>query len=279
MLITDAQAHLWKADSPDRPWPEGGASYAHGHGDYTKEQLIDEMERAGVGRAVLVPPSFEGDRNDVCLEAAQAHPDRFAVMGRIALDDPASRELVPSWREQPGMLGFRLTFSRLNHRSWLSDGTADWLFAAAEEAGLPIMIFAPGSTEAVRAIAQRHPDLKLTIDHLGINTELRDEQIKGPIDEVITLASLPNVAVKASSLPAVVTEPYPYPSLHEQIRKVVDAFGPRRVFWGCDITRLPCTYRQGVTLFTEELDFLDDEQLEWIMGRGIETWLGWDVPR
>jgi L-fuconolactonase len=279
MLITDAQAHLWKADSPERPWPAGGASYAHGTEDYTAEMLLAEMEKAGVDRAVLVPPSFEGDRNDVCQAAAIAHPDRFAVMGRITLDDPASSDLVPSWRDQPGMLGFRLTFSRLNHRAWLEDGTADWLWAAAEKAGVPLMVFAPGSTEHIRSIAQRHPGLRLVIDHLGINTELRDDQIDGPIDEVVTLADLDNVAVKASSLPSVVTESYPFPSLHGRIEKVVDAFGPRRVFWGCDVTRLPCTYRQGVTLFTEELDFLGHDELEWIMGRGIEEWLGWDVTR
>ncbi len=33
------------------------------------------MGKAGVDRAILVPPSWEGDRNDVALEAAQAHPD------------------------------------------------------------------------------------------------------------------------------------------------------------------------------------------------------------
>lgn len=279
MLITDAQAHVWKADSPERPWPAGGADYAHGTDDYTDQMLIDEMEKAGVHRAVLVPPSFEGDYNDVCQQAAIDHPDRFAVMGRISLDDPASRELVSTWRDQPGMLGIRLTFSRLNHRAWLEDGTADWLWPAAEAAGVPLMVFAPGLVDKLRPIAQRHPGLRLVIDHVGIHTELRDDEIDGPINQTIGLADLDNVAVKLTSLPSVVTESYPFPSLHDRIARIVEAFGPERSFWGCDVTRLPCTYRQGVTLFTEELDFLDDRDLDWIMGRGIETWLGWDVPR
>ena len=43
---------------------------------------LKEMDAAGVARVVIVPPSWEGDRNDLALEAARLHPDRFAVMGR-----------------------------------------------------------------------------------------------------------------------------------------------------------------------------------------------------
>jgi hypothetical protein len=32
-----------------------------------------------------------------------------------------------------------------------------------------------------------------------------------------------------------------------------DAFGPARWSWGTDITRMPCPWRQCVTMFTEEL--------------------------
>ena len=35
-----------------------------------------------------------------------------------------------------------------------------------------------------------------------------------------------------------------------------DAFGPDRMFWGTDITRRPCSWRQCVTLFIEELHWL-----------------------
>jgi L-fuconolactonase len=54
-------------------------------------------------------------------------------------------------------------------------------------------------------------------------------------------------------------------------------YGPHRVFWGIDLTRLRGSYRQAVTLFTEELDFLSDIDTTWIMGRGIAEWLGWPL--
>jgi hypothetical protein len=46
------------------------------------------------------------------------------------------------------------------------------------------------------------------------------------------LARLPNVAVKASALPAYSSHDYPYYNLHPYLRRVFDAFGPRRMFWG-----------------------------------------------
>jgi len=62
------------------------------------------------------------------------------------------------------------------------------------------------------------------------------------------------------------------------MHRVVEAYGPRRVFWGTDLSRLPCSYRQAVTLFTEELGFLSNDDQGWIMGRGLADWLGWPLP-
>jgi hypothetical protein len=59
---------------------------------------------------------------------------------------------------------------------------------------------------------------------------------------------------------------------------LVDAFGPRRCFWGTDITRMPCSYRQCVTMFTEELAWLKGRDLELVMGHAICAWLGWQRP-
>src|SRR5439155_1130095 len=163
----DAQVHIWGADTRDRPWPPGRAHQAQKPYPVTRDLVLAGMKEAGVDRAVLVPPSWEGDRNDLALEAARLYPDRFAVMGRLA--------------------------------------------------------------------------------------------------------------IKASALPCYSTEPYPFRGLHKHIRQVYDAFGPRRMFWGTDWTRLTCPWRQAVTLFTEELPWLPGEDTEWIMGRAICEWLGWQI--
>ena len=61
----------------------------------------------------------------------------------------------------------------------------------------------------------------------------------------------------------------------EEHDRLYDAFGPARWFWGTDITRMPCPWRQCVTLFTEELPWLRGWDLELVMGRALCDWIGW----
>jgi len=279
VLVADAQIHLWGADTPARPWPPGGAQRAHQPHAVGKDQALAAMKDAGVDRAVIVPPSWEGERNDLALEAARLHLDRFAVMGRLALEKSESRALVDSWKRQPGMLGMRFTFNTAEQWPWLTDGTADWLWPAVERAGIPLMMSVSGRLPAVNGIAERHPGLKLVIDHLGIRSGAKGEEAFAGLPQLCTLARRPNVAVKASALPCYSIEPYPFRDVHAHIRRVYDAFGPRRTFWGTDWTRLPCPWRQAVTLFTEELPWLSTSDKEWIMGRALCEWLGWALPR
>jgi L-fuconolactonase len=228
---------------------------------------------------VIVPPSWEGDRNDLALEAARLHPDRFAIMGRLAIERSESRALVPTWKSQPGMLGVRLTLTRDHHRAWLSDGTADWFWGAAERYAIPVMVSPTGSISKIAEVASRYPGLRLVIDHLGLEGSVRDGALGPALEPVLSLAPYANIAVNASALPCYVTVAYPFPSSHPHIRRIVEAFGPQRVFWGTDLTRLPYPYRQAVTLFAEELDFLSAAAKEWIMGRGIAEWLNWPLAK
>ena len=235
------------------------------------------MDAAGVTRAVLVPPSWEGDRNDVVLAAAHRYPERFAVMGRISLKAPESRvEFLPLVRTA-GMLGLRFTFHTETQQKLLTEGAADWLWPAAAAAGVPLMVHPPHSLHLIDAIAARHPDLRLVIDHLGLTRPQVDHAAFARLSEVLALAKRPNIAVKASAITDYSSEPYPFPVLHDYLRRVFDTFGPKRIFWGSDISRVRHPYRQMITLFTEELAWLSEDDKAWIMGRGLCEWLNWPV--
>ena len=71
-LIVDAQVHLWKAELPDWPWVPGMKPQMPE--PFTIEKLVPLMDQAGVDRAVIVPPSWPGDRNDYGVEAARRIP-------------------------------------------------------------------------------------------------------------------------------------------------------------------------------------------------------------
>lgn len=278
MLIIDSQVHIWAPETPGKPYAKQDASAPHRPVPLGHDELLREMDSAGVARCVLVPPTWEDDRNDTSLEAARLHPDRFRVMGKLKLTAPASRGLVATWKNQPHTLGIRVVFNAGKSRQWLEDGTADWLWEAAERYDVPVMAFAPHAVPKLGDIAERHPGLRLIVDHMGLSSALRGQSLEPAISNTLKLARLPNVAVKVSALPCYVDEPYPFPTLHPLVRRVVDAFGPQRCFWGTDLSHLPCPYKQVVTLFTEEIKSLSAAELDWIMGRGIAEWLNWPLP-
>ncbi len=279
MKIVDAQVHIWYPNTPERPWPPANPDVKP-HRDrqaFVLDDLLAEMNAAGIHRAIITPPGWEGDYSDKAIEAARLYPDRLAVMGRFALDLPANREKVAVWKDQAGMLGMRLTFSGAKQRKWLSDGTADWFWPAAEKASLGVMIYVPGNLPPAKKIAERYPGLKLIIDHMACPRGSKDEDAFAHIGELCELARYPNVAVKIGALPCYTNEPYPYQKLHPYIRRVYDAFGPQKLFWASDLTRLPCSYALCKTMITEEMKWLTRADLEWIMGRGVCEWLGWPL--
>src|SRR5882672_9304735 len=231
MKIIDAQVHVWQPETPDRPWPAGGAARAQLPYALDYPKLLAKMDEAGVDRTILVPPSWEGDRNDHALAGAAAHPDRFAVMGRLALTQPNNAKLLAGWKKQPGMLGIRQTFVLEREREWMRDGTADWFWAAAETAGVPVMVHASGLMKHVKSIAERYPDLKIIIDHFGLSSQMAKEgRTEECIEATASLAGQQNVSVKVSAAPVYSHEPYPFRDMERHIRRLVDTFGPRRCF-------------------------------------------------
>jgi predicted TIM-barrel fold metal-dependent hydrolase len=242
------------------------------------DDLLREMNEASVDRIVIVPPSWEGDRNDLAIAAYLAHPDRFATMGRLDPQDPASRGKIAKWREQPGMLGLRFTFHIPQLVTLITEGHMDWVWGEAEKASVPIYVLIPHPlVHLIDKVAERYPRLRLVMDHLGLNSKQRDAEAFAEFDKLLAIAKRPNVAAKVSALPNYTTDRYPYKSLHGYIRQAYDAFGPKRLFWGTDLSRSPIPYRQHVTMFTEEIPWLTDEDKEWIMGRGVCEWLGWTL--
>jgi predicted TIM-barrel fold metal-dependent hydrolase len=231
------------------------------------------MDAAGVDAAVIHPPSWDPDSNALAIEAARAHPSRFSILGNFPLDRPESRTLIDGWKSQPGMLGLRFALNHPRQQTWLGDGTMDWLWPAAERAGVPIALIGANFLQFIGGIAERHPGLKLIIDHFG-----RPDAAWSHLSQLVALAKYPNMALKATGAPSYSAQSYPFRDIHEHIRKLYDAFGPERMFWGTDITRMPCSWQQCVTLFTEELPWLSANDKDLIMGRALCEWLDWQLP-
>jgi predicted TIM-barrel fold metal-dependent hydrolase len=269
MLIVDSQIHIWENETM--------SAHHRQISTYSAADALKEMASAGVDAALIHPPSSLPKTNATAIEAVRQHPGKFAILGHFDLADPANRGMVETWKQHPGMLGFRFTFSQPSQRACWDDNTLDWFWAAAERAGTPVGLLAGGHFQTVARVAERHPGLRLLIDHYGRSGGATGGVTFDDLPEMLALARFPNVAIKVSGAPSYSKQPYPFRDMQVPTQRIFDAFGPSRTFWGTDITRMPCSYRECVTMFTEEMPWLKGQDKELVMGRALCDWVGWTL--
>ena len=266
MPIIDAQVHIWRKGTASPPhlatpiWP--------------RTQSATWTRRASTAPSCTLPRAGIQNSNEQAVEAVLAHPRRFAILGYPPVEKPETRPLIATWKQRPGMLGLRLYFNKPHNRSWPMDGTLDWLWPEAEKAQLPVALLAGDWLPLLGQIAARHPGLKLMVDHMGALRGARGNAAFPNMKDLTALAKLPNVAVKLTGGPFYADDAYPFRGLHEHYRAMYDAFGPRRLFWGTDITKMPCSWRQCLTHF-QEIDWIPDADKKLILGEAVCDWIGW----
>lgn len=286
MLVTDAQVHMYEADTPEHPWPkEPGRAVApakHAKG-FSAEEMLRAMEAIGVDRAVIVPPAWAGENNAPALAAAATFGGRFAVMGRIDPYDPTSPDRLEHWLEQPSMIGIRMSGRWSSTPTPMLDALVEpaleWYWAACERLGIPLMVLTGQSAARLGPIADRHPDLRLIVDHLSSQRGDTVADAFVAFDDLVTLARHPHVYIKVGNGPDRSRQPFPFEDVHPYLRRIHDAFGSRRMLWEADITQLTKnTYAECLRLWQEGLPFLTADDKEWILGRSAAEVLNWPEP-
>jgi len=267
LLIVDSQIHLWTG---------GQAPSHHWRTPFTMEDALREMRPAGVDRAVNCPAIWDADSNDYAVDAHRRHPDKFATLGWFDTSTPKDTAFVENFVSQPGMLGLRFVLVSPQQEERLREGALEWIWAAADDLGLPVgLIVANPMIGELGRIAQDYPNLRMLIDHMCIRPHLKTPEAIAHLDDIIALARFPNIAAKASGVPSMAVDEFPFKSIHAPLKKAFEAFGPDRMFWGTDFSRMTCTWSECVRLFSEELHWLKGEDLEQVMGRGVCEWIGW----
>jgi L-fuconolactonase len=303
MLIVDSQVHLERpGHSKWKAMPEGGLTLEERVKEFEGWEgkksflpnarhpdladLLSEMGKAGVDAVAIVPRSRQGELADehhlAALEAARQYPEKFGIMARLDPGKPETAGRLDEFAAAPEVIGVRLSIHTRHNKGegnthLLTGGGAEWVFEGCEAHQLPLMLFAPNNVDAVGAVAKAHPDLRIVCDHLLIDVDEMLDDPQAKVQPLLKLAKYDNVAVKASALPAVVKESYPFPKLKEALRDVIGAFGSERVFWGSDVSRIPVTYGMLVRFWLEELDFLTDTERANVMGAGLVRWLRWSA--
>ncbi len=283
--IIDAQVHTWlPRDEARYPWdPDTPTSFfetdvpAH-----PAEQVLEDMDGAGVAAAIAVVPRLYGWDNSYALDAAARFPDRLALVGRLDPVAPEHADRLRAFIDQPGMVGLRLP--RSVPEDWAPGGTFSAMLAAAEALTVPICAM-PGPTNlsVIADVASRHEGLPLVVDHLGMEAVPQTVPVPGPrpfryLPDLLALAKHPNVHVKLTGAPALSNEPFPFRDIWEAVLSIIERFGPERVMWGSDYNRVSTLhgYRDG-TRYLDRLG-LDDATLHQLRRGTAESVFRWS-PR
>jgi predicted TIM-barrel fold metal-dependent hydrolase len=237
------------------------------------------MDAVGVDGAVLVSVfTMYGYDASYALEVHARHPRRFGLIKPVNPSDPAVGDTIAAWAAIPGTIGVRVMLNRIASEDPADPGV-DRVLAAAASHGQPVNLACSGRLDQVAALAARHPNTRLVIDHLG----LRQPSVPPPpaepwedLPKVLALAQYANVAIKITGAGTLSHQPFPYGDIWDPLARIFDAFGLDRCLWGTDWTRACAllTYKEGVEAF-RVTDRLSDSDRALLMGESLTRIYNW----
>lgn len=274
--VFDAHVHVWSADRERYPMVSGrDRPLEH---DGSAETLLSQMDAAGVSGALLVQTPWLGEDNRYLVDAMRRHPRRFAALGW--LEDPLAihaPDRIERHYHEDGFRGVRLHLTDDRVNAGVAAGECDSLFRKVQALEVPVQFLnRVPSHPTVLSVARRFPELALVIDHLG-HPEAAESPEYASSKTFFELAGHPNVYVKVSNHVLSSRAPYPWPDLHGYQRRLLDAFGPRRLMWGSNWPmRLPPdgpAYAERLDAVRVHLPGLAPEDRDWLIGRtALSLW-------
>jgi L-fuconolactonase len=240
-VVIDSHVHVWDLERVDYAWPDAGVPSIFRSIDL--DEVAPSLRRAGVDSVVLVQADDSDGDTDGMLRTADAHPEVRGVVAYVPLDRPQdARDRLVELRRDPRVVGVRTLIHDRADPDWILRPEVDEGLGVLAEAGVPFDYVAvlPRHLEHLPGIGERHPDLRIVVDHLA----------KPPIDEPSSArwpgtlwrdlmgraAENPRVSAKVSGLYSASADPAAWTP--ESVRPFVDdaleLFGAHRLMYGGD---------------------------------------------
>jgi L-fuconolactonase len=275
MAIVDAHCHAWRTwpYRPPVPDPESRGRL---------EQLLFEMDEAGVGRAAVVCARIDHnpDNNDYVAECVAQHPDRLYQLADVdcswseTYHAPGAAGRLTAAAERYPLVGFTHYVKHDDDGAWYLSDEGLAFFRVAEAQRLIASISLPARLQPIlRQVAERFPTVPFLAHHMG--APRATEPPPYPLfREILASAARPNIYVKLSGFhyAAPVAWEYPYSDCAWLVRGLYEHFGPDRLCWGSDypVVRRAMTYRQALDAVQTHCVFIPPEHKARILGGNLE---------
>lgn len=268
----DAHVHVWTPDTKSYPLAQGYSVEDMQPPSFTPEQLLAHARPVGVRRIVLIQMSFYGFDNRYMLDTMRRFP---GVFSGVAVIDEHATGVGGTMRglKKQGVRGFRIHPGKRPVEPWLSSPgmAAMWQIGADEQLAMCALVN-PEALVPLDKMCQKFPDTPVVVDHfgrVGIDGTVRESDVAN----LCRLARHKNAHVKVSAFYALGKKKAPYTDLAPMIRRLVEAYSPQRLMWATDCpfqVQNGHTYRDSIELVRSRLEFLSDEDREWMLSKTAE---------
>jgi L-fuconolactonase len=263
--IIDPHVHVWKHD-PAFPFAEGARVPER---DAAPETLLGLMKANGVAKTVIIQVIHYKYDNRYLASVLKQYPGTFQGVCRVDPLDPAAPDHLSRLTAE-GFHGVRISPAANASGDWFRGPLMPPLWKRCHELNVPMTVLAPiGRMPEVATLLEKTPDLTTVIDHMA------DCPVDQPqeLEKLIALKRYPKVFVKISHTWSLSKEKYPWKDAQALVKRLYDAFGPKRLMWATDwpiIENSGAKYEQALSVVRDEMKFLNAEDKEWMLSKSIE---------
>lgn len=255
--IIDTHVHFWDFKNPEMKWVWLAPDFIHpilGNIDAIKseafviENIWAEARFSDIEGFVHVQAAI-GSPNPVTetiwlTEMAKRSPVPLRIVGDSPLSDKGAPAQIEQHLQSPLFVGVRdFNAEIILARGEVVDQYEESLKILAKNNLVFDLDCEWPNMKAALALARRHPDLKIVLEHLGFPRRRDDEYFGHWKKGMQVLAQAPNVTVKISGLP--MTDPqFTKESLRKWSEECVDIFSTERCVLGSNwpVDRLYASY-------------------------------------
>lgn len=270
-MIIDTHLHVWSDDTSRYPFADGRTDIEAG----SVELLNTTMAEAGVDKAVIVQPINYLYDNRYVADCLRRFPRKFEAIGLVNRNAPDAPDQLERLVAEDRFSGLRIHLARPDDPSEWAAPEQNAVWQRAEKLGSLFIVFGPAShLPAIEPIIRRFPSVPVILDHIG-GAPIDEDEPFPLLNNVLRLADCPNVYVKFTPQVHQSSLPYPHEDTFETYRRIYDVFGPERLMWGTDFPWVlrNIGYLRALKLFRIHLDFLTDEDKEWLFYKtALKLW-------
>ncbi|MHC3000049.1 amidohydrolase family protein [Microbacterium sp. HJ5] len=281
--VIDAHQHVWDPAQARYDWL--GPELAPIDGAMTFEDLAPELRAAGVDFTVQVQSADNPEDTEIMRASAARHPEVVGIVGFAPLDDAEQTErTLDDWSSDSLLVGVRNLIHNKPDPDWLLRPEVDAALAALErrDVALDVVAVLPRHLELVPILSERHPGLRMVIDHLAKPPiGLTDDE---PWDDLMAAAAQnPLVHAKVSGLYSATADmgAWTTEAIRPYFDRALELFGPGRLMYGGDwpISVLAGGYTRVWNGLQPLFDALDRDSREQILGRTTAEFYRLDPAR